>query len=92
MLHLFTSDGKLERSYSLPNADPLWCEGAKLYLFGYGNVGTIPIASAIEHSFTSDDVPTGNVVDFSQGLDRAVLTREGRYGSSGGIESVRTAP
>jgi hypothetical protein len=87
-LRLFTKGGYLVATYSLSNAEPLWCEGGKLYLFGFGYIAGVPVDSQIASRFADDELPTGNVVDFSQGIAKAVLKRETRYGSSGGIEDV----
>ena len=87
-LHVFLPDGTLVRSYSFFSAEPLWCEGAKLYLFGcIVNSGGIPFDSRLEvEAATMNGAPSGNVIDFSGGLDHAIVRWEFRYGSSGGIE------
>lgn len=79
-------------------AEPLWCEGSRVYLHGYGSflvagtfrpVRTDPRISANRGNFRFGspypDSQTGNVLDFNHGPDDPVLTREKRYGSSGGI-------
>lgn len=85
-LHLFTANGQLAQSYSLSSAVPLWSEGGKVYLFGFGNIGGIPADPKLAARFAKDELPTGNVLDFSRGIASAVIVREKRYGSSGGIE------
>ncbi len=87
-LRLFTEDGRLAVTYWLSGAEPLWCEGGKLYLFGFGHIDGIPVDPQLASRFAGDEVPTGNVVDFSHGIAKAMLQRETRYGSSGGIEDV----
>jgi hypothetical protein len=87
-LRLFTLDGRLVATYSLMNAEPLWCEGGKLYLFGFGHIAGVPVDPELLSRFAADELPTGNVVDFSNGVVKAVLKRQPRYGSSGGIEDV----
>ena len=85
-LLLFSSSGELSKTYSAMNCTPLWCEGGRIYLSGSGWVPGIPIDPAIAGRFASDEMPSGNVIDFSDGLEHAIVTREKRYGSSGGIE------
>jgi hypothetical protein len=85
-LLLFSSSGDVAMTYSAMNCTPLWCEGGRIYLSGFGWVPGIPIDPAIAGRFASDEMQSGNVIDFSQGLEHAIVTREKRYGSSGGIE------
>lgn len=85
-LLLFTPDGQVVRAYSLSDAEPLWCEGGRIYLFGMGSVPGISVPPELAAQFAADGLPTGNVLDFLRGLDHARLVREKRYGSSGGIE------
>lgn len=87
-LRLFTEDGRLVATYSLSGAEPLWCEGGKLYLFGFGHIAGIPVDPQLASRFANDELPTGNVVDFSRGIKHGVMLRETRYGSSGGVEDV----
>lgn len=92
-LMLFGADGRLLQDYSYPFSEnePLWCEGGKIYLSGFACLG-IPVDPALAASFPTDELPTGNVIDFSRGIANAVVTRETRYGSSGGIEDVADVP
>lgn len=87
-LLLFTAQGDLDRSYDYPDFehDPLWCEAGRVYLRGFTHVPGIPIDPSLASHFSPDELPTGNVIDFSQAPGRAMLTREKRYGSSGGID------
>ena len=101
-LLLFDSVGKLVSSYEaafFKAGVPLWCEGARVYLGGFSswNVSdTFNVVEAdpriLEHrgKFRSGnrfpDSVTGNVLDFRRGPTKPMLTREKRYGSSGGIE------
>jgi hypothetical protein len=87
-LRLFTSDGRLAHTYPLSNADPAWCEGGRIYLFGFGNVAGIPVEALLVGRFAADELPTGNVLDFSRGVANAVMVREKRYGSSGGLDDL----
>jgi hypothetical protein len=90
-LLLFTPDGKrLAEQFAYPcfQSEPLWCEGGKVYLFGFAYVPGIPIDPQIASRFASDEVATGNVIDFSRGVSNAVMRRETRYGSSAGVEDV----
>ena len=89
-LVLFTPDGKLAKRFWYPcfQNEPLWCEGGKLYLAGFAYVPGVPVDPLIVSRFASDEVATANVIDFSDGIANAVLRRETRYGSSGGIEDV----
>ena len=89
-LLLFAADGKLAHRYWYPcfQNEPLWCEGGKLYLAGFAHVPGIPIDPQIASHFVSDELATGNVIDFSNGVSNTVMRRETRYGSSGGIEDV----
>lgn len=96
-LLLFDGDARLLASYEPDFAyygvDPLWCEVSRVYLFGFGS---FHFADSINHRiypdprlsrlFPKNQTPTGNVIDFSRGPTSPVLTREKRYGSSGGVE------
>jgi hypothetical protein len=88
-LVLLTPNGTLADQFWYPcfECTPLWCEGGRIYLFGFAYVPGIPIDPEIAAQFR-DEVATGNVIDFSEGLDRAVLRRESRYGSSRGVDAV----
>ncbi len=88
-LLLFSTDGRLVKDHaSMCDAGPLWCEGGKIYLYGFGCGGGIPVEPRLAAQFERNELPTGNVIDFSRGIASAVVTRETRYGSSGGIEDV----
>jgi len=89
-LLLFTSDGKLAHRFSYPcfQNEPLWCDGGRVYLFGSAFVPGIPLDPQFASELGSAEMMTGNVIDFSNGIANAVLRRETRYGSSGGIEDV----
>lgn len=75
-------------------ARPLWCEGSRVYLAGFSSLHFddtvnpgIPPSSRLARLFAgTDETPTGNVIDFSRGPRKPMLTREQRYGSSGGLE------
>ena len=87
-LLIFDSTANLVAAYEYgyDSAEPLWCEGARVYLFGMGsllNVEADPRIVKMSESLP----PTGNVLDFSRGPTKALLTREKTYGSSGGIET-----
>ena len=101
-LLLFDQDGELAAAYErvLPyEAAPLWCEGSRVFLHGYGDfyiAGTfrtvdkdpriIANRGRFLHGSPYGDDETGNVLDFARGPHEPMLTREQRYGSSGGIE------
>jgi hypothetical protein len=91
-LHLFSRDCRLVRSYSFDTrAEPLWCEGTRIYLKGFGNIGDIAPDEELKALFRypeeekENGYPAGNVIDFCHGAQRPVLRRVKRYGSSGGI-------
>lgn len=93
-LHLFDKNYSLVNSYSLSNlTQPLWCEGTKIYLFGFGyHEGILPdeeLAGLFRYPDQEAErefgYPTGNVIDFCNGARSPVMRREWRYGSSGGI-------
>jgi hypothetical protein len=71
-----------------PGGVPLWTEGSCLYLGGAAGEGPFPVAPETRALFAADEMPCGNVVDFSAGFDGAVLRLEKRYGSSGGVEDA----
>jgi len=92
-LHVFDSNHALVGSYSLESlADPLWCEGTKIYCAGFGYCAEIPPDDELVALFgwpeleKENGYPTGNVIDFSNGASSPVMRREKRYGSSGGID------
>jgi hypothetical protein len=87
-LLIFSKNGYLVRSFDFPSFQnpPLWCDSGRVYLFGNTHIPGLAIDPAIADRFTSEEVLTGNVIDFSRGIDHAILTREKMYGSSGGIE------
>lgn len=101
-LLIFTSAGDLVSYFDAAfhtGGEPLWCEGDRVYLLGFSlwNIGDTlqpvdadPRLEAHRGKFRSGspfpDSITGNVLDFSRGPTRPLLTRETRYGSSGGIE------
>jgi hypothetical protein len=84
-LLLFDSKRQLVSSYGLINAYPLWCEGSRVYLWGDGLAWNIPVSPRITELWP-ESAEGGNVIDFSLGLDQPYITKEMRYGSSGGIE------
>ena len=85
-LLVFNGDSELVARYPLPNAEPLWCEGPRIYLFGHGYVPGTSADPRVESLYDTDESPSGNVIDFSASIHRPVITRETAYGSSGGIE------
>jgi hypothetical protein len=78
-LLLFSPDGRLVKSfdaeYSNP-AEPLSCKGGKIYLNTFGRFNDIPIDPCILVKFVDTGTATGNVIDFSQGIAKAVMLRE----------------
>jgi hypothetical protein len=96
-LLLFSDNARLIAVYEADFATriwPLWCEGSRVYLEGFSSLHfadsvnhTIPLDPRLARLFSgTDQIPTGNVIDFSRGPLEPSLTREKRYGSSGGIE------
>ncbi len=96
-LLLFSDNGRLAAAYEADFAtgiQPLWCEGSRVYLAGFsslhfdGSVNhEVPPDPRLARLFSGTErSPTGNVVNFSQGPLEPFLTREKRYGSSGGLE------
>ena len=65
---------------------PLYCDGSKLYLFGFDSFPGAIVDPKLQAITPPDSVPVGNVVDFSNGITSPILTREAVYGSSGGID------
>jgi len=63
----------------------MWCEGGKIYPSGVGHITGISVDPVRPAQSLPDALYAGNVVDFSQGIDHAVMRRENKYGSSGGI-------
>lgn len=96
-LLLFSDKARLVAVYQADfatGAQPLWCEASRVYLAGFGSFHfddsvdhKIPPGSRLARLFSrTDRTPTGNVIDFSHGPLKPFLTREKRYGSSGGLE------
>jgi hypothetical protein len=96
-LLLFSDNARLVVAYEADfatSALPLWCKGSRVYLFGFGSFHfadsvnhPIPPDARLAQLFSGTDrSPTGNVIDFSRGPLNPFLTREKRYGSSGGLE------
>lgn len=101
-LLLFDLSGTLVSSFDSAfstGGEPLWCEDSRVYLHGFcsWNVGdTLRAVEAdpriLEHKGRfrfgnpCPDSVTGNVLDFQSGPTKPLLTREKKYGSSGGIE------
>src|SRR5471030_761408 len=83
-LLLFDSQRRLVKSYLPRKAYPLRCEGSRIYLAGLGDFWDIPLDPRI--SSETEQLKGGNVVDFSRGIAHPYVTREKKYGSSGGIE------
>lgn len=84
-LLLFDTRRRLVVSYDIISAVPLWCEGPRIYLWGHGLVRNVPVDPRIMAMYPAS-AEGGNVMDFSRGVHEPFITREKRYGSSGGIE------
>lgn len=86
-LLLFDTKGQLAAAYrcGVDGAEPLWCQGSRVYLFGYGSFPGAETDSRLLGLSGDGSPPTGNVLDFARGPTLPLLTREKRYGSSGGI-------
>jgi hypothetical protein len=84
-LLLFDTRRRLVASYDMISAVPLWCEGPRIYLWGHGLVRNVPVDPCIVAMYP-DSAEGGNVMDFARGVHEPFITREKRYGSSGGIE------
>lgn len=84
-LLLFDRHAQLVATYEYESAEPLWCDGSRVYLFGFGRFRGVNVDPRLL-SLADPEFSTGNVIDFARGPNAAVLTREKRYGSSGGID------
>lgn len=84
--HIFNERGEWVSTYWTDGVTPLWAEGAKVYLFGKHSIAGIPFDPRVLAVTDEDEIPAGNVIDFSLGIESPVMTLEKRYGSSGGIE------
>ncbi|HZI31441.1 MAG TPA: hypothetical protein VFF11_03810, partial [Candidatus Binatia bacterium] len=95
-LLLFSDKARLVAVYQADfdtSAWPLWCTGSCIYLAGFSSLHfgdsvnhKIPPSPRLARLFAgTNETPTGNVIDFSNGPLNPVLTREKRYGSSGGL-------
>lgn len=92
-LLLFDRSYGLVAEYSLfGGANPGWCEGSRIYLLGLAPMIEVPPAPELAATLEEDIVPFGNVIEFVAGPTHPVLTREFRYGSSGGITEDPWAP
>ncbi len=87
-LLIFDNDARLVSTYeyNFDSAEPLWCHGSRVYLFGNGSFMGIEPGPRLVLMASEDEQPIGNVIDFSNGPTSPILTREKQYGSSGGIE------
>ena len=84
-LLLIDSKGKLAAEYSIISGVPLWCEGARIYCFGTEMLlQGIAVDPKIDEMYPNS-ANGGNVIDFAKGVKEPVITREKKYGSSGGI-------
>ena len=84
-LLLFNSDRKVVAKFGIIDGVPLWCEGSRIYLFGNGLFRGVPVDPRINKMYPGS-AEGGNVIDFSKGILKPFITREQKYGSSGGIE------
>ena len=85
-LLLFSSDGNLAANLGIISGEPLWCEGSRIYLAGKnGLLRGVPVDPRITEMYPGS-AEGGNVIDFSKGISKPLITRERKYGSSGGIE------
>ncbi len=86
-LLLFDTVFDLVASYEFDynSSEPLWCEGNRVYLFGTNGSFYRVEASTRLDSLMGAECATGNVLDFSGGPCSPILTREMKYGSSGGL-------
>ncbi len=85
-LLLFNSDRKVVAKFGILNGVPLWCEGSRIYLNGTkGLLSGVPVDPRINKMYPGS-AEGGNVIDFSKGILKPFITREQKYGSSGGIE------
>lgn len=85
-LLLFDAKRRLTASYELMSAEPLWCEGSRVYLWGQCLAYNVPLDPRIYALNPEETAEGGNVIEFSRGVHQPYITREKRYGSSGGIE------
>jgi hypothetical protein len=86
-LLLFDNKGELVASYSIISGRPLWCEGSRIYCWGTNALlSQIPRDPKITKMYPNS-AAGGNVIDFSKGIHKPTITREKKYGSSGGIDS-----
>ncbi|MEO5804807.1 MAG: hypothetical protein ABIR24_14885 [Verrucomicrobiota bacterium] len=86
-LLLFDAKRRLAASYSLATATPLWCESSRVYLWGDGIAYNVPVDPRIYALYAEESAEGGNVIEFSRGIHKPYITREMKYGSSGGIEN-----
>ncbi len=86
-LLLFDRDAQLvaRYEYEFDAAEPLWCDGPRVFLFGLGTFRGVEVDPRLV-MLPDAESSMGNVIDFARGPHSAVLTREKRYGSSGGID------
>ena len=75
---LFSSEGTVaKRIYSTHN-EPLWCEGSRICLDHPLGID-IRIDPVILAACPEDGMPTGNVIDFSDGIEDPLLTDDHEF-------------
>jgi len=84
-LLLFNLDGKIAADYGIIDGEPLWCEKSRIYVAGNGLLRGVAVDPRITEMYP-ESAEGGNVFDFSKGVSKPLITRERKYGSSGGIE------
>ncbi len=85
LLFDFDFDPVASYEYDFDSSEPLWYEGDRVYLFGTNGLFYGVEVSAGLDSLLGTACTTGNVLDFSGGPCSPILTREMKYGSSGGL-------
>ncbi len=90
-MYIFDEDVNLVFSFQYGPTSVLWCANDRIYFFGFLNElettsrnGLVDVDPKLD-SIAGHNYVEGNVLDFSAGPDRPVLTREKEYGSSGGV-------
>lgn len=73
-LLLFTPDGKHVKKYWASMGQPLWCEGSRIYLEFSSNMGGFRMDPIIAAAEPEDSMPTGDVLDFSDGIEDPLIT------------------
>lgn len=77
---LFSPDGTVAQ-WMYSDTEPMWCKGSRIYLDNYLGLD-VRIDPVIQARHGEDSMPSGNVLDFSAGLDDPLLTEDHSFAAA----------